>query len=122
MNLNSLLDTITRAAAWAWIRREYISTGPVCPRCGSSITGPKALASFEAYAEKVYCSGCSREFRIKGITPLAGTEWEPEEFVRLLLLDKANVPLPIIATALGKSTRCIRDMIDRLELGMKDAA
>lgn len=114
MKLDSVLDIIDRPAAWAWIRKEYFPAGVICPVCGSTITGTRALVSFEAI-ERTYCRSHCGSFRpLAAIAPLRGTEWQPEEFVKLLLLHLAEQSASDIAALLGKSTSCVRDMLDRL--------
>ena len=115
MQLESILDIVSRPAAWRWIVQRYAPGGVVCPACGAPITGERALAAFEAM-ERTYCRACDRTFRPRSVTPLAGTAWEPEEFVRLLLLDCAHWKTTDIARQLGKSAGCVRDMLERVEL------
>jgi hypothetical protein len=114
MKIEQLLDIIDRPTAWAWIRRQYLPAGIICPVCGAIITGTKPLASFKAL-ERTYCRAHGSSFRpMATIAPLRGTEWEPEEFVKLLLLHFSAVPVPHIGKLLGKSPGCVRDMLDRL--------
>jgi len=114
MQLATVLDIIDRPAAWAWIRRQYLPDGVICPVCGAMVTGSLALAAFEAL-KRTYCSAHGSSFRPLGaIAPLRGTEWTPEEFVKLLLLSGAGQGPGEISTLLGKSTACVRDMLERL--------
>lgn len=114
MKLGQVLDIIDRPTAWAWIRKTYLPNGVICPTCGAVITGSRALASFEAL-ERTYCSNHGSSFRpMSTIAPLRGTEWGPEEFVKLLLLDSAGIFPADIAAVLGKSVSCVRGMLDRL--------
>lgn len=116
MKLDSVLDIIDRQTAWAWIRRTYLPDGVICPVCGSTITGAKALASFVAL-ERTYCTGHGSAFRpMAAIAPLRGTEWAPEEFVKLLLLHLAEQTASDIGALLGKSAGCVRDMQARLSI------
>ncbi len=114
MKLDSVLDIIDRPTAWAWICRTYLPDGVVCPVCGHVITGDRALASFVAL-ERTYCTGHKSAFRpLSAIAPLRGTEWAPEEFVKLLMLHLAEQSASDIAALLGKSAGCVRDMLGRL--------
>jgi hypothetical protein len=114
MELDSVLDIIDRVTAWAWIRRTYLPDGVVCPVCGATITGTKALASF-TNLERTYCRAHGSAFRpLAAIAPLRGTEWAPEEFVKLLLLHLAEQSASDIGALLGKSAGCVRDMLERL--------
>ncbi len=114
MKLDNVLDIIDRPTAWAWIRRTYLPDGVVCPVCGAIVTGAKALASF-ADLERTYCTGHRSTFRpLSAIAPLRGTEWAPEEFVKLLVLHLAEQSASDIAALLGKSAGCVRGMLDRL--------
>lgn len=116
MQLEDLLNIIDRPSAWRWICRQYFPDGVKCPRCGAPITGKRALETFETGGEKVFCSACGRSFRTRAVTPMAGTEWEPEEFVKLLLMDHFGMSPAPIAPLLGKSARCVRDMLERIHL------
>lgn len=115
MQLEALLDIVDRPAAWRWIVRRYLPGGVVCPGCGAPITGEKALAAFDAL-ERTYCRACAKTFRPRAVTPLAGTEWEPEEFVKLLLLAASGRRPADIARLFGKSAGCVRDMLERVDL------
>lgn len=112
IEVENLLDIVTRGAAWGWIQRAYHPAGPVCPGCGSPITGPRALAAW-SNLRKVYCAACGCQFRPTVGTPLHETSWQPEEYIQLLLLAAAGRKADQIAATLGKSAGCIRDMIDR---------
>ena len=116
MQIEQILDVIDRRSAWSWIRRAYLPDGVKCPVCGAGITGDRALASFEAM-ERTYCKSHRSCFRPgSAIVPLRGTEWAPEEFVKLLLLQACGKDAAGVARILGKSTACVRDMFDRLEV------
>lgn len=116
MKLEQILDIIDRPTAWAWIRRTYLPAGVVCPVCGAMITGSLALASFSDL-KRTYCTGHGGSFRPQAaIAPLRGTEWAPEEFVKLLILSGAGQGTADIAPLLGKSAGCVRDMLDRLSV------
>jgi len=114
MQLATVLDIIDRPAAWAWIRRQYLPNGVICPVCGAVVDGALALSSFEAL-KRTYCRAHGSAFRpLAAIAPLRGTEWAPEEFVKLLLLSGAGQGAGEISALLGKSSACVRDMLDRL--------
>lgn len=116
MQLNQALDIIDRAAAWSWIRRQYLPDGPACPGCGAIITGDRALAAFNRL-DRTYCKACGSNSPARAfVQVLRGTEWQPEEYCKLLLLHLAGQPPAHIATILGKSNSCVRDMIDRVQL------
>lgn len=115
VEVENLLDIVTRGAAWGWIRRSYHPAGPVCPGCGSPITGARALAAWSDL-RKVYCAGCGCQFRPTVGTPLHETSWQPEEYIQLLLLAAVGRKADQIAATLGKSGGCIRDMLDRVRL------
>lgn len=115
MQLEEILDIIDRPAAWRWIVRRYFPDGVKCPNCGSPITGEKALAAFSCQ-ERTYCRNCDKSFRPRALTPLAGTEWEPEEFVKLMALSVSGRRTVEIAETLGKSAGCVKGMIERVEL------
>jgi hypothetical protein len=114
MKLDRILDIIDRPTAWAWIRRQYLPDGPICPGCGQAITGHRALVSFDNL-ERTYCKSCGSNSPARAFIPmLRGTEWQPEEYCKLLLLQATCVPLAYIAALLGKSAGCVRDMLERL--------
>lgn len=110
-----LQQVVTRAAAWAWMRHEYLPAGPVCPGCGAPITGGRALAAWEDL-RSVYCCGCGRRSAATLSTPIYQTEWQPEEYLQLLALRTAGWRRPEIAAALGKSSGAVGDMLDRIRL------
>lgn len=110
-----LLAVVTRLAAWEWMQRRYLQSGPVCPSCQSPITGARALAAWQDL-RKVYCAGCGHTFRPTSGTPIHETSWQPEELVKLLLLVDAGRTAAQMASSLGKSSRCIRDMLERVRL------
>jgi len=114
MQLDQVLDIIDRPQAWAWIRRAYLPDGVICPVCGATITGARALAAFDEL-ERTWCTGHGGSFRAQAaIAPLRGTEWAPEEFVKFLLLSGAGMDSARIAPLLGKSAACVRDMAARV--------
>lgn len=116
MQIDQVLDVIDRASAWAWIRRQYLPGAVICPGCGATITGAKALAAFERL-ERTYCSEHRSSFHPMAAIPmLRGTEWEPEEFVKLLLLSGLGQHPAYIGKLLGKSSACVRDMLDRIAI------
>ncbi len=110
-----MLDAVARSAAWSWMQRRYLQSGPVCQACSAPITGARAVAAWHEL-RKVYCASCGKESRPTVGTPIYGTSWQPEEYVQLLLLDQAGRTSAQIAAALGKSAACVRDMIDRIHL------
>ena len=102
-------------SAWAWMCRRYLGQAAVCGRCGSSITGVRALASFRA-CRRTFCSSCGTRFNPAEGTPISGTTWLPEQYVQLLILRSAGFSVREIAEELGKSESSTRDMIDRAQL------
>lgn len=116
MQFETIIATIDNAAAWRMIRELFLPGGPVCPRCGASISGSRALAAYDRFAEKTFCSSCSKDFRTRSITPLSGTEWEPAEFVQAIMLAAAGWNNSAIGAQVGKSPRCVRDILERVEL------
>jgi hypothetical protein len=115
VQVEQLLGMVVRPAAWAWMRERYLQSGPVCPGCGAAITGPRALSAWLDLRD-VYCAGCGKSFAATVGTPIHGTSWQPEEFGQLLQLLGAGRTVARIAASLGKSERCVRDMIERLHL------
>ena len=114
MRLGQVLDIIDRGAAWAWIRRQYLPDGPACPGCGQTITGQRALEAFDRL-ERTYCKACGSNSPARAfVQVLKGTEWQPEEFCKFLFLHLTGQAPASIATLLGKSPACVRDMVDRL--------
>jgi hypothetical protein len=77
-----------------------------------------------AYSEMrlVYCSACRHKFRATEGTPIHGTSWQPEEFVRLVVLDGYGLIPTEIARAVGKSLSGVCDMLERLELACPSTA
>lgn len=113
MEIEQILDIIDRPTAWAFIRKTHLADGVKCPNCGAVITGTRALASFKAY-DRTYCQTHGSTFQPKSaIAQLRGTEWTPEDYVKLRLLNLLPMPLAAIAKILGKSSPCVRDMLDR---------
>lgn len=110
-----LLAVVTRLAAWEWMQRRYLQSGPVCPSCQSPITGTRALAAWQDL-RKVYCAGCGHTFRPTSGTPIHETSWQPEELVKLLLLVEAGRTTAQMAASLSKSSGCIRDMLERIRI------
>lgn len=116
MKIEQVLDIIDRPAAWAWVRQTHLPAGVICPGCGNPVTGRRALASFSAL-ERTYCKACGSTFQAKGaVAILRGTEWQPEEYVKFLLLHLAGLHPKSIAKLLGKSAACIRGMLERMEI------
>lgn len=113
--VEQLLGAVVRPAAWAWMQARYLQSGPVCPGCGAAITGPRALAAWHELRD-VYCAGCGRSSSATVGTPIHTTSWQPEEYVQLLYLVSAGRSVVRIAASLGKSERCVRDMLDRVLL------
>jgi hypothetical protein len=117
MTIAQVLDIIDRPAAWAWIRRQYLPDGPICPSCGKAITGPRALEAFERM-DRTYCKSCGSNSPARAFIPvLRGTEWQPEEYVKFLffhLFAQQALQAAQAATLLGKSLACVRDMAGRL--------
>lgn len=120
VEIENLLDVVTRGEAWGWIQRTYHPSGPFCPGCGSAITGPRALAAWSDL-RKVYCAACGSQFRATVGTPLHETSWQPEEYIQLLLLAAVGRKADQIAAVLGKSAGCIRDMLERVRLRHADS-
>jgi hypothetical protein len=113
MKIEQILNIIDRPTAWAFIRKTHLGDAVKCPICGAVITGARALASFEAM-ERTYCQIHGSTFQAKSaVAQLRGTEWTPEEYVKLRLLHLVLMPPAAIARILGKSVQCIRDMLDR---------
>jgi len=113
ISLEQILAAIDRASAWAWVRRIHLPGGVVCPVCGAIVTGSRAIASFVAL-ERTYCAAHGSTFRPQSaVAQLRGTEWSPEEYWKLRLLHKLQLPAAEIARILGKSAGCVRDMIDK---------
>lgn len=116
MKIEHVLAVIDRPAAWAWIRAHYLPAGVICPSCGATVVGSRAINSFIAMA-RTYCKSCGGTFQAKAAIPvLRGTEWHPEEYVKLILLHLAGQQPAQIAGILGKSTSCVRGMLDRIEI------
>jgi len=114
MKIEQVLDIIDRSTAWAWIRRQHLPNGPACPGCEQIITGKLALEAFSGL-KRTYCKSCGSNSPARAFIPvLRGTEWQPEEYCKLLLLHLSGQQPAYIATLLGKSTSCVRDMLDRL--------
>jgi hypothetical protein len=121
MELTYWLETIDRNSAWKRMARRYHPGGPICPKCSELITGTRALF---AYSEmrNVYCRACQAEFSATAGTPIHATSWQPEQFVRLVILSEAGMAANDIAALVGKSTACVRDMLERLELACPSTA
>lgn len=114
--MQSPLDIIDRKSAWAWIRAQYFPGGVICPACGAEVTGQRALASFADLA-RTYCKSCGGTFQAKAAVPvLRGTEWQPEEYVRLLILQYAGANTAQVGELLGKSVSCVQAMQDRQQI------
>lgn len=109
--LLEILPVISRAAAWEWMQHRYLAAGPVCA-CGAAITGARPLDAWNNL-RTVYCSSCGRRTVPTAGTPIAGTSWQPEEFLQLLLLRSVGQSAAQISAVLGKSTATVADMIDR---------
>jgi hypothetical protein len=113
MKIEQILDIIDRPTAWAFIRKIHLGSSVKCPICGAVITGTQALASFEAM-KRTFCRTHNSTFQAKSaIAQLRGTEWTPEDYVKLRLLHLLPVPPADIARILGKSVSCVRDMLDK---------
>jgi transposase-like protein len=121
IQLEDALDAITKESAWKWIHQRYLPQGVTCPSCGSAISTEKALAAWWKQ-ERTYCKACDSSFRAKSVTPLAGTEWEADEYVKLIILVGTGRRVSDIARILGKSHGAVKAMIDRIEIGSLLAA
>jgi len=115
IRIEELLDAVVRPAAWSWMQRRYLPAGPVCPSCSRTITGARALDAWNNL-RKVYCAGCGHTFSAKAGTPIHETSWQPEEYVQCLCLAGAKRTPGQIAKAIGKSSACVRDMLERIRL------
>jgi hypothetical protein len=116
MKIEQVLTVIDRGAAWAWIRQLHFPAGLICPGCGNVIAGQRALASFERL-ERTYCRTCGVSSAARAFIPvLRSTEWQPEEFVKFLILNLTGQHPAYIGKLLGKSTTCVREMIDKVAL------
>lgn len=114
IKIEHLLDVFTRPASWSWITERYLPKGVFCPRCKTKITGSRALAAFREIG-RVYCRACRSIFSARAVTPLAATEWQPEQFVKLIVLHGAGRTPGEIGDTLGKSCDAVSDMLDRIE-------
>lgn len=113
MKIEQILDIIDRPTAWAFIRKTHLGDVVKCPICGAVITGNLALASFAAM-DRTYCKAHGSTFQAKSaVAQLRGTEWTPEDYVKLRLLNLVPLPMADIARILGKSAPCVRNMLDR---------
>ncbi len=116
MKLETVLDIVEPGAAWFWIRRQYLPDGPVCPTCGQIVTGDRALEAF-ARMDRTYCKCCGSNSPARAfVRQLRGTEWQPEEYCKLMLLHLCGLHPSYIAKLLGKSGQCVRDMLHRVEV------
>jgi hypothetical protein len=113
MNIEQILDIIDRPTAWAFICKTHLGNVVKCPICGAIVTGTKALASFAAM-NRTYCKSHGSTFQAKSaVAQLSGTEWTPEDYVKLRLLNLVPLPPAEIAKILRKSQPCVRDMLNR---------
>lgn len=116
VKLETILQAVvTRSAAWEWMCREYLPAGPICPGCGESITGARALAAWRDLGT-VYCAGCGRRFVATLSTPIHQTSWQPEEYLQCLALYAAGRRAAEVAAHIGKSTHAVRDLLDRIAI------
>ena len=115
MQIEDCLDVIGRDSSWYWIVQRFIPQGPACPGCLAPITSEKALARFFAL-ERTYCKKCGRVFRPSSGSPIHETSWQPEEFLKLMILASAGRSPVEIAQYLGKSASSVRDMLAKVEL------
>jgi transposase-like protein len=115
VKIEEVLAAVVRPAAWSWMQHRYLQSGPTCPACAERIIGARALAAWHEL-RRVYCASCGRSFAPTAGTPISETSWQPEEFVQLLLLADAGRTPAQIGAALGKTSACIRDMIERVRL------
>jgi len=115
VTIETALQVVVRSAAWAWMCREYLPDGPVCPGCGAPITGARAFAAFQECGQ-VYCAGCGKRFRATTGTPIHETSWQPEEYLQCLILHLAGKSSAAIGAHLGKSGHAVRDMLERVQL------
>jgi len=115
LNCEDLIAAVDRSAAWELLQRRFHPAGICCPSCGAAITGPRALDAWREM-RRVYCSSCGHKFSATIGTPIHDTSWQPDDLVRMLLLADAGRSPARIAEVLGKSTACVRDMLDRVAL------
>jgi transposase-like protein len=115
VTIEKALQVVVRSAAWEWMRNEYLPAGPVCPGCGTAITGARALLAFRDCGQ-VYCAGCGKRFRATFGTPIHETSWQPEEYLQCLILHLAGKSPSAIGAQLGKSGHAVRDMLERIRL------
>lgn len=115
MQIEDCLDIIGRDASWGWIVRQFLPQGPACPSCSAPISSKKALARFFSL-ERTYCKECDRVFRPTAGSPIHETRWQPEEFVKLMILDLAGRSPVEIGQHLGKSASSVRDMLAKVDL------
>lgn len=116
MTLSQLLDIIDRASAWEFLKKNCMPGQVFCPICGAKITGRRALAAYDA-GRLTYCRAHKSSFRpLAAVRQLRYTEWEPEQYVKFLILNECRMPVAEIAQILGKSRACIIDMCTRVSI------
>jgi len=115
MRIEDCLAVIGREPAWSWIVGQFLPAGPSCPGCRAPIETGKALASF-FQLRRTYCKECDRVFTPTAGSPIHETSWQPEEFLKLMILSLAGRTPVEIAQHLGKSAATVRDMLAKVEL------
>ena len=115
MKIEDCLAVIGREPAWSWIIEKFLPAGPSCPGCRAPIGTEKALVSF-FQLRRTYCKECDRVFTPTAGSPIHETSWQPEEFLKLMILSLAGRTPVEIAQHLGKSPATVRDMLAKVEL------
>ena len=67
--------------------------------------------------KRTYCGNHKSSFHPMATIPvMRGTEWEPEEFVKFLLLNQLKQSVAEISEILGKSPACVREMLIKVDM------
>lgn len=120
----SLFTNIGLIPSVYWILNKYHADGFVMPCCGEILPfdGDDQLSidvgfiSSWLYSRRFYCPSCKKTINPRLGTPLYGTHWSPEDFVKFLIMQELGLSMAEISAVLGKTTRAVRDMAERTAL------
>ena len=67
IKVEEILDVVVRSAAWSWMQRRYLQSGPVCQACSMPITGARAELRTDAVMRTASAKDYSQGHRLYGL-------------------------------------------------------
>lgn len=114
--ISSLLTNIYINSSVYWIFHKYHKNGFNFPCCGKTLLVDVGLVSTWLSGDRLYCPSCKKTINPRLGTPLYGTHWSPDDFVKFLIMKELGRSTEEISAILGKTPRAVRDMAERTAL------